>query len=231
MSSQPITKDLANTRQLRWQDQILPVLSAVQLTLFGLLTWVVRKHPILPIDVRISRRLQKYHSPIVRYGTVAVSNCNKAGLLDVLVIPLAAVLWIARLRLEAVMAAGTCLTATLLRLVLRQSINRPRPHPPLVQVRQKPHGKSFPSGHVISAVNFWGWLFIVGTRLLKGKPAWQKALLSLPLLVVLLVGPSRIYLGDHWASDVLGGYLFGSSWLGLSLRLYQALQNRGVLSS
>jgi membrane-associated phospholipid phosphatase len=118
-----------------------------------------------------------------------------------------------------------------LRLVLRQSINRPRPSPPFVQVRQKPHGKSFPSGHVISAVNFWGWLFIVGMRLLKGKPIWLRAMLGIPLLITLLVGPSRIYLGDHWASDVLGGYLFGSGWLGLSLRLYQALKKKGVLSS
>jgi membrane-associated phospholipid phosphatase len=231
MSSQPVPKNLVKTRQLTWQNQILPVLSSVQLSLFGLLTWVVRRHPVLPIDIRISRRLQKYNSPILRYGTVAVSNCNKAGLLDMLVIPLATALWLARLRLEAVMTAGTCLTATLLRLVLRQSINRPRPSPPLVKVRQKPHGKSFPSGHVISAVNFWGWLFVVGTTLLKGQPDRQKVVLIVPLLVVLLVGPSRIYLGDHWASDVLGGYLFGSSWFSLSLRLYQVLKNRGVMSS
>src|SRR5215472_16349762 len=159
MSSQPITKSPTNTRQIKRQGQILPVLSSVQLALFGLLTWVVRKHAVLPIDILISRRLQKYHSPILRYGTITVSNCNKAGLLDILVIPLTAALWKARLRLETVMTVGTCLTATLLRLGLRQGINRPRPHPPLVKVKQKPHGKSFPSGHVISSINFWGWLF------------------------------------------------------------------------
>ena len=58
----------------------------------------------------------------------------------------------------------------------------------------------------------------------------QKALASLPALFVVLVGPARIYLGVHWASDVLGAYLFGGSWLALSLRLYLALRNRKMLT-
>jgi membrane-associated phospholipid phosphatase len=44
------------------------------------------------------------------------------------------------------------------------------------------------------------------------------------------VGPSRIYLGDHWASDVLGSYLIGGALLGVTLWIYLKLKERGVLS-
>ena len=53
---------------------------------------------------------------------------------------------------------------------------------------------------------------------------------SFPALIIILIGPSRVYLGDHWASDVLGGYLLGSSWLTLAVRAYLKLReqsNRG----
>jgi len=49
------------------------------------------------------------------------------------------------------------------------------------------------------------------------------------VLCVVLVGPTRIYLGDHWTTDVLGGYLFGGTWLSLSLWLYLTLEKKRVL--
>jgi undecaprenyl-diphosphatase len=59
---------------------------------------------------------------------------------------------------------------------------------------------------------------------------WQRAVVGIPALFVTVVGPSRVYLGDHWTTDVLGGYLFGGGLLGLSLWLYLALRNRKVLA-
>jgi membrane-associated phospholipid phosphatase len=48
---------------------------------------------------------------------------------------------------------------------------------------------------------------------------------------VVLIGPSRIYLGDHWASDVLGSYLIGGVLLGLAVIIYLPLKESGVLQT
>ena len=209
------------------REQILLVLSAVQLALFTPLAWLVHKHVTLPIDLLLSRAMQKRTSGLLRTMSVAISYMGEATLLNLLVIPTAGVLWKVHRRLEALMLAGTCWTGGLLRIVLQLIVNRPRPNPLLVRVAQKPEGKSFPSGHVVATVTFWGWLFILGRQHLKGQ---QKALLSIPPLVMMAIGPARIYSGQHWTSDVLGGYLLGGAWLSLSLRLYLALRRKNVVA-
>jgi len=67
--------------------------------------------------------------------------------------------------------------------------------------------------------------------LFTGKRWWRILLLVVSGLFVILVGPSRIYLGDHWASDVLGAYLIGSVLLGVTLWLYLRLKKLGVLAA
>ena len=107
---------------------------------------------------------------------------------------------------------------------------RPRPAASLVDLLLADGGLRFPSGHVMSYVAFWGLLFSLGIILFKGRYWWRTALLVISALFLVLVGPSRIYLGDHWASDVLGGYLFSGILLGISLWIYLALKGKGVLA-
>jgi membrane-associated phospholipid phosphatase len=51
------------------------------------------------------------------------------------------------------------------------------------------------------------------------------------LLLIALDGPARVYLGDHRASDVIGGYLFGSGWLALWFRISLLLRGKHILAS
>ncbi|MBV9616861.1 MAG: phosphatase PAP2 family protein [Ktedonobacteraceae bacterium] len=95
---------------------------------------------------------------------------------------------------------------------------------------QKPDGKSFPSGHVLASFTFWNWFLMLKPFILKEHSWWQRLLLKFPPLFIILIGPARIYLGDHWASDVLGGYLLSSSWFCLSLRMYLKLKSKRVLA-
>jgi undecaprenyl-diphosphatase len=125
---------------------------------------------------------------------------------------------------------GISWTCAPVRTGIQWVVSRPRPNPLLVRISHDKKTKSFPSGHVSSSVVFWGWLVALGIMLRKGMPYWQRALVGIPALFVAVVGPSRVYLGDHWPTDVLGGYLFGGGWLGLSLWLYLELRNRKVLA-
>src|SRR5947209_19592803 len=85
------------------QEHFLQAASALQLALFGALAWWVHRHPVLSIDVAITRLLQKNQSPPLRYAMVALSSVNEHTFLNVLAAPLAAYFWMRRIRLEAVM--------------------------------------------------------------------------------------------------------------------------------
>ena len=215
---------------VKW-GRILIVVYAVQFVLFGLLAWWVFYHPVIAIDVTITREFQENQSPWLLYTMVAVSYIGNTSLLSLGLIILAVVLlWIVDLRLEAVMVAAVSAVSSILNWLIKYLVARPRPTASLVDVIQHAGGSSFPSGHVMSYVAFWGLLFSFGIILFKGNHWWRTVLLIVSGLFVVLVGPSRIYLGDHWASDVLGAYLIGGLLLGVSLWIYLYLKERGVLA-
>src|SRR5207244_432908 len=147
-----------------------------------------------------------------------------------LIVLAAILLWILYLRLEALMVIAVSAISAILYSLIKLIVARPRPSASLVEIIQASSGSSFPSGHVMSYVAFWGLLFSFAVILFKGKHWWRTALLIISALFVVLVGPSRIYLGDHWASDVLGAYLLGFIWLAMSLWLYLYVKGRGVLA-
>jgi undecaprenyl-diphosphatase len=98
--------------------------------------------------------------------------------------------------------------------------NRPRPSPDLVRVRHKMWTTSFPSGHTLIFTSVVGFLCFL---ILKAKlPAVVRAPLLLFLgSIIVLMGPARVYSGEHWASDVAAGYLLGSTWLAIIIKIYE----------
>jgi membrane-associated phospholipid phosphatase len=215
---------------VKW-GRILIVMYAILFVLFGLLAWWVFYHPVIAIDVTITREFQENQSPWLQNFMVAVSYIGNATLVSLGLIILAVVLlWIVDLRLEAIMVAAVSAVSSILNWLIKLIVARPRPSSNLVDVIQSAGGNSFPSGHVMAYVAFWGLLFSFGIILFKGNHWWRSALLIISGLFVVLVGPSRIYLGDHWATDVLGAYLIGGLLLGVSLWIYLYLKGRGVLA-
>lgn len=210
---------------------LLLLASAVQFVLFVPLAVWTRKHPHPSIELAVTHLVQQKHATWLRSMSTALSTITGSTvLMNLLVVPTAAILWGRRLRLEAIMMMGISWTGALVRTGVQWVVSRPRPHPLLVRFSHNKKTKSFPSGHVSSSVVFWGWLAALAIMLRKGIPGWQRALVGIPALFVAVVGPSRVYLGDHWTTDVLGGYLFGGGWLGLSLWLYLELRDRKVLA-
>jgi undecaprenyl-diphosphatase len=105
--------------------------------------------------------------------------------------------------------------------IIKLIIGRPRPTANLVEIMQVERSQSFPSGHVTFYLCYFGFLFFLAFAHLPRGSFARRAALTLCALPVLLIGFSRVYLGAHWPSDVLGAYLFGGLWLGLSLHIYR----------
>ena len=196
---------------------------ALQLTLFGLLAWFVHVHPILPLDVAITRSFQQDQAAWLRITMLAISYLGSSLLLPVLILLTVSAFWAVGDRLEAVFVGGLSAVSLLLNLLLKVQVGRPRPTANLVHVIQAAVGYSFPSGHVMAYIAYWGLLFAFGVILFQGRHWWRTALLISSAAFVVLIGPSRVYLGDHWASDVLGAYLIGGVLLGLAVGFYLSL--------
>lgn len=203
----------------------------VLIILFALLAAFVHAHPVLGIDVTITRDFQHDQTPWLSELMTAVSYIGYQDWLSILLVLVAAViLWLVDLRLEAVTVAVVYAVSGLLNAGIKVIVGRPRPNASVVEVFRVASGQSFPSGHVMSYVAFWGLLFTFGVILFEGWRWWRIALLVVSGFFVVMVGPSRIYLGAHWASDVLGAYLIEAALLGIALLIYLQLDQRGVLA-
>ena len=218
-------------RRRRKATIVLLVGDALLLLLFGLLALSIHLHPLLPIDVAITRSFQENQSPWLRITMLAVSFPGSSFLLPSLVVLTVVIFWSLGDRLEALFVAGLSSISLLLNLLLKVLIHRPRPSAGLVHIIVKSLGYSFPSGHVMSYIAYFGLLFAFGIILFQGRHWWRTARLIVSAAFVVLVGPSRVYLGDHWASDVLGAYLIGGVLWGLAVGLYLPLKERTILET
>ena len=203
----------------------------IEFVLFAVLALFVHYHPILPVDVTITREFQESKAPGLEMFMAAISYLGyHMEVLIPLIVLTALVFWLVRLRLEAIYIVLLSGVSALLNVVIKLVVARPRPSTQFVTVFQHASGQSFPSGHVMAYVAFFGLLFSLGVILFRRNRWWSYVLLIVPAFFVIMVGPSRIYLGDHWASDVLGGYLFGGFLLGVSLWIYLHLKAKGFMT-
>jgi membrane-associated phospholipid phosphatase len=232
-----VAKQEVEAAHLPWyrrvkRGYILLGIYALQIILFALLATAIHFHPVLGIDVTITREFQENQNPWLSGLMTFVSYIGYQGWLSIGLVVLAVLIfWIVDLRLEAITIAVVYAVSGILNAVIKLIVGRPRPNASLVEVFKATSGQSFPSGHVMSYVAFWGLLFTFGIILFDSRRWWRIALLVVSAFFVVMVGPSRIYLGAHWASDVLGAYLIEAALLGITLFIYLQLDQRGVLAS
>ena len=118
-------------------------------------------------------------------------------------------------------AGGGSLSSWLIKLL----VNRPRPDIELVQILEGTIGSGFPSGHMALATAIGGFIFYLAPRLVK-TPAARWFLRALLIVIILTIGVSRIYLGAHWASDVVGGLFLGGLLLYPAIVLYNQIRHQ-----
>jgi undecaprenyl-diphosphatase len=107
-------------------------------------------------------------------------------------------------------------------LLLRNLFQRPRPPWHLAYTVPTTYG--FPSGDAVAATLLYGFVAVSLLRSVVTHWKWRTLIDLTAMLVILLVGFSRVYLGDHYLSDVLGGYAAGIAWLVLCLIAVRTLE-------
>ena len=108
--------------------------------------------------------------------------------------------------------------------LVKRIVQRPRPADPDIRVTEANiGGSSFPSGHVIIYTGVYGFFAYLAHCYVPFT--WLRRLLVGGLTgMIALVGPSRVYLGHHWFSDVVASYLLGTSYLVVLTSIYQRVK-------
>ena len=93
--------------------------------------------------------------------------------------------------------------------ILKLAVGRPRPDDGVVRVTEQANGLSFPSGHTMGTVVFFGIIVYLSFQLIKHRHL-RLLVQALAISQMFAIGFSRVYTGAHWPSDVLGGFLWGT---------------------
>jgi membrane-associated phospholipid phosphatase len=166
-----------------------------------------------PADLWLSHRLQDVDADAFSEALDWASRLAEMPL--VVLVALGAALALALLaRHLGAMWLVAALVVSLADTPVKLLVDRPRPAGDLVQVSEKTASAAFPSGHATAAVLVYGFIFYLAGFLIPAR-LWRFVVQASCLVVILLTGLQRVYVGAHWPSDVLGGLLFGGLLLAL----------------
>jgi membrane-associated phospholipid phosphatase len=192
----------------------------VAVIVFFILAVLAHTVAYFTFDVTITRAVQTFHAGWFDVLMRALSWIGFAPQEWVISLVVVLFLYASGLKWETVVTIMSLVGSTVLGVGVKLLVDRPRPSADLVTVLSQLKDNSFPSGHVLYFTTFVGFLLFLSFTLLKHS-WWRTSLLIILGGMVALIGLSRIYEGQHWASDVIAAYLLGSVWLGLSILIYR----------
>lgn len=183
---------------------------------FGVLLLLVRFHwgPLQNADANADNGVNAYvsaHKGLVKVLQSVAALGGRTTLIALIVIAIILLLIRRRARLAVyLVAAGV--GALLLDPALKTLVGRLRPVVD-VPVASAP-GNSFPSGHALGSIVVYGALLLVFLPAVGKR--WRPVLIALAALIVLAIGITRVALGVHYISDVIGGWLLGAAWVAVT---------------
>lgn len=200
---------------------------AIGLGLFAVLAVLAYRNAYFGWDLRVATYIQSITAAGFRELMIWVSVLGN-GFVPVVSVGITGLLLIfLRFRIEGSVCIFGVSMGGLMNRLLKALIARPRPDADLVQVLFEVRHESFPSGHVTYFVEYFGFLFFLAYVLLR-RGRLRKVALAVIAVPILLIGVSRVYLGAHWPSDVLGAYLAGGMWLIFMIEVYRRLKSSAV---
>jgi undecaprenyl-diphosphatase len=193
------------------RDRALELLWTVALALFTAMAAGAALFDRFPADERIAHAVQAIDVPVFAGFIDLVNWLGNPWPGAALALLIAACCALARAPVAAVLVLLTFL-AKWANSGLQELIDRPRPSPQLVDVTKQVGTASFPSGHTVGTTVVFGLLFLLLPTLVHPR-AVRWPLQGACLLLIAAAGPARVYIGVHWPSDVLGGYLLAALFL------------------
>jgi membrane-associated phospholipid phosphatase len=175
---------------------------------FIVLTTLVIIYPHSFIDLKFSHGVQEHQNPFLDNLMMAVSWFGYVPGSVIVVLLTAVIFFLFRYRKEAIFILLTSISG-LISSFVKILVHRPRPTDQFVRVVRKVSEESFPSGHVLFYIVFFGFLTALMYQLRSIPMYVRVSVASVSLLLIFTVPFSRMYLGAHWFSDVLGGFLLG----------------------
>lgn len=175
--------------------------------------------PLIPLDIFVYEGMQRLRSPGLDAVLIAITELGDTGVV-IMVTAIVAFWLVWRGAWRTLIYWLTAITgASVINTAIKAALARPRP---VELYLQGASNWSFPSGHSTVNAVLYGCLAMIIIR--ECRPGQRIPVAVVAAILIVLIGFSRLYLGAHWASDVLGGFVFGAMWLALLSLFYMYRQ-------
>lgn len=180
---------------------------------------------VAAFDSTLTAAIDAWRTPARTSAFVAITGLADTMTATLMVVVVALGWYAFRRRTEALALVVAVAGGAALGFLAKEVYLRDRPLAAQALI-PPPTGSSFPSGHALDTLLFYGaFAFLIGYAFKRG---WQRATLGFAAFaVIVLVGVSRVYLGVHYPSDVIASWLLGGAWLSLCAGAYASWLRKG----
>ena len=203
---------------------MLTVALVYVLALFGgVVEDLITSDSIVVVDIRIANLLAAFRTRVLTDIFTWITLLGKYQVVLTFIAVTVALLFLWHKRAYTPALFVSVVGSETFTYLSKLAFHRPRPQPAVYAE----HSFSFPSGHATIAVAFYGFITYL---LIRSSPSWKRKvnLFFVGILIILAIGFSRIYLAEHYLSDVWGGYLVGAMWLIVAISLSEWLGSKNA---
>lgn len=196
-------------------------IGAAAAAIFGSLATVVQGGFTQRFDENVLRWLAARRSPGMDEVMLEITSLGNGSVLVMLVAITSVFLWVTKHRWSVYLLILGVVGGKLLNTLLKEAFNRPRPD--FLEHVDPVSSMSFPSGHAMASIIAYGSVAYLVSRL-ESTRGLRIATWIVATLLILGIGVSRMYLGVHYPSDVIGGFLAGLAWIAFVAAMLSAIR-------